>query len=85
MAKNNKNDPFHESAFANAESKLTGVSGHNAGYQVDLHGPSMGVKAPALGAPLSPGREASVKKAAQASVAKRQAVAAMKPRRGSLL
>lgn len=76
----NKNDHLSESAFSALESGLTGIDGHSKGYEVDLHGPA---KVPALsGAPLTPGRQASVKKAAAASVAKRRAVAAMKPKRG---
>jgi hypothetical protein len=75
-----KNDHLSESAFALHESKLTGIDGHGSGYQVDFHGPA---KTPVVGkTPLSPGRQASVDKAAAASVAKRRAVAAMKPRRG---
>jgi hypothetical protein len=67
----NKTDPLSEGAFSTAESKLSGIDGHNAGYGFDLHGAGS-VKAPPAGAPLSPGREASVKKAAAASVAKRK-------------
>jgi hypothetical protein len=74
-----KFDPLGESAFSAAESKLTGIPGHGPGYTADLHGPTMGVKAPGLGGGLSPGRMSSVKKAAAASVAKRRAKAAMKP------
>lgn len=76
----NKNDHLGESAFAARESSLQGIDGHSKGYEVDFHAPT---KAPALsGAPLSPGRQASVQKAAAASVAKRRAVASMKPKRG---
>lgn len=78
MAKNKKNDHLGESAFSARESTLLGIDGHSKGYVVDFHAPA---KVPSLtGAPLSPGRQASVKKAAAASVAKRRAVAAMKPR-----
>lgn len=75
----NKNDPLSESAFSALESGLSGIDGHSKGYEVNLHGAT---KMPALtGAPMTPGRQASVKKAAAASVAKRRAVAAMKPKR----
>lgn len=79
MAKNNKNDHLGEAAFSAREATLQGIDGHSKGYEVDFHGPA---KTPSLsGAPLSPGRQASVQKAAAASVAKRRAVAAMKPKR----
>ncbi|MBR2818214.1 MAG: hypothetical protein IKE60_26365 [Reyranella sp.] len=71
--KNKKFDPLSTDVFAKGEAGLKDIDGHGSGYAVDMHAvaPPKTPKVP--GKPLSPGRQASVKKAAAASAAKRTA------------